>query len=463
MGKKYHLEVIIGATSKVGRALKQVGSELKAEVSRIGSAITRARDAIELGKYAVDGAKMLAGLAKEASDYGSTVNDIAQRTGLATSTIQELGHAAELAGASAEEWGGALDTVTKNMGMLLANKGKLKTFLGEVAGPGFAKALKAAKPDERLDLIFGAMLQIEDPAKRAAFAVEFFGEAGAKLAPLANEGADGIARMRKEARDLGLVMDGDTVGAMDEFGDETAKLEAGWKGVKRQIGAALAQEFLPLVKDAVGWLKSHQPEVKAFAHDFAVGVRDAVEGIGSFLSKLDGAGPIIAGVGAALGLAFAPITTALAAVGALIIALDDFSKKNSTDQKKTIYEGFKNVGESGGLGLIGQYVAQPGGIIDRGLADVATEQGMRSGATSATIAAAINAGDVSNALARRARVTEGSYALPGFGSVAPGPLEVKLVVQDPNGLLGQPRVDAPAGTKVTTKKLATGARGTARP
>jgi hypothetical protein len=278
-GKKYHLQVVIGATNKASAVLNKVGQQLKSAVSSIGGGITRLRDALDLGQYAVGAGRFLTGLATDAADAGSQINDLAARTGLATSTIQELGYAAELAGASSEEWGSALDAANKNVGQMLANKGKLKGFLAEVADPAFVKALKTAKPDERLELLLGAMLQIKDEAKRAAFATAAFGDAGAKLAPLANEGAEGIARMRQEARDLGLVMSREDVAAMDEFGDETAKLGRAWTGVKREFGMALAREFLPLIKEGLTWLKGNRAEVGKFAKAFAGGVLDAAKAV----------------------------------------------------------------------------------------------------------------------------------------------------------------------------------------
>lgn len=489
-GKKYHLQVVIGATSKVGGALKKVGSELKSAISSFGVGITRLRDALDLGQYAVSAGKFLAGLATDAADAGSKVNDLAQRTGIAMGTIQELGYAADLAGASAEDFGSALDTMTKNVGQLIAGKGKLKGFLAEVADAKFVKALKTAKPDERLELLFGAMLQIKDEAKRAAFATAVFGDAGAKLAPLANEGADGLARMRKEARELGLVMSDEDVKAMDDFGDETAKLEKSWTGVKREFGMALAKEFLPLIKDALTWLKANRSEVGKFAKVFAGGVLDAAKAVmGAFkwiydhredilswaktlaiviggikvagligdLGKLGGLIPGVgggggAGIGGLLGgglmggLSVAGIGAIGVGVGAFIDSY--FPGQEERDRRRKDFRGEKLAHER----------SLTGGALENIMVPTTPKDGAKPSA-----AWLVGGGGVEDHPTAAQMLQAQGYSAAHPAAFGGSPFEIKLIVQDPNNILGVPRVDAPAGTKVTTKKLDRGTRGASKP
>jgi hypothetical protein len=102
------------------------------------------------------------------------------------------------------------------------------------------KDLEGLSPDEQLRVIADGFARVNDPAKRAALAVDLFGRSGVRMLPLLVEGAAGIDRLTKEAADFGLVMSTETAAAAEKFHDTLSRL---WDVVKMggvQVGAAFA-------------------------------------------------------------------------------------------------------------------------------------------------------------------------------------------------------------------------------
>ena len=79
--------------------------------------------------------------------------------------------------------------------------------------------LKALTPDEQFKLIADKLSKIENPALRAALAMDIFGKSGTKLLPLMNDGAAGIEALQEKARRLGLTISTEDAQAAEEFGD----------------------------------------------------------------------------------------------------------------------------------------------------------------------------------------------------------------------------------------------------
>lgn len=466
MGKKYFLEVVIKAKDTLSVTLGKAGRGVRSFGGALASAGKQAWSTVRgIGKLAAglgiagygirEAGTWLYGLAKDAIVAGDALGKLKIRTGLSVETIQELGHAASLSGVSAEEFAGSLDTMTKQIGMLIAGKGKLKGFLQEVAGPEFARALKTASPEARLELVLGGLLQITDEAKRAAYATAFFGEGGAKMAVLADAGAESIAAMRKEAHDLGLVLTQEDVSAMEEAGDEFERFEKSVDSVKRTVGVELSKAMLPVLKEAVRWIKENRAEIGRWAKSFAEGVVDAAKGLKDAFVWIIDNGPA---VGAAMLLALGPITAAAAAIAGVIAGLAKLANMNERDRKKALYEGADSIVANGGdvTGAIGMIANSDVVRTDR--ADLATKDALAVGGVTAA-----NRQFEAITAPQRARSAALAEAKRSAGVVTQqaGALKIQIDVKDPNGMLKTPTVkSAPAGAHVGIKKPDTGTRTT---
>jgi len=224
-------------------------------------------------KIAALGAGMTApfvGAVKQFTDVGSALNDMSARTGVSATILAELGYAAEQTGASMED----VETAIKR---------------SQKAGLDF-------------DTVAAEIAAIQDPAQKAARAIEVFGRSGTKLIPM----IDDMVRLRAEARNLGIVPSEAAVKLADDLGDAFGKVQKVVGAVFFELGAALAPVLLPAAEAVakmglafINWIKNNQKTIQVVAA-LAVGVLalgTALVGIGGTITLL---GTALGGIAAAI-------------------------------------------------------------------------------------------------------------------------------------------------------------------
>lgn len=245
------------------------------------------------------------------ASLGDQLAKTSSRTGISVEALSELGYAAEQSGA---------DLTTLEGGVR-----KMQKFLVEAANgsQGAASTLKSLgvqfselaglSPDQQFELLADRLAQIENPAARAALAMEVFGKTGTSLLPLMQDGARGIEALKQQARDLGLVISTEDAKAAETFGDTLDDL---WKVLKSgafAIGAALAPLLQDLATQAIrvakvtaDWIRQNKGLI--------VTVFKVAAGVAAGGAALVALGSLISGVGSAFGLA----ATAITGVGTIL-------------------------------------------------------------------------------------------------------------------------------------------------
>lgn len=229
------------------------------------------------------------GAIKQFTDVGSALNDMSARTGVSASVLAELGYAAEQTGASMSD----VETAIKR---------------SQKAGLDF-------------DTVAAEIAAIQDPAAKAARAIEVFGRSGTNLIPMIND----MAKLRAEARNLGIVPSEAAVKMADDLGDAFGKVSKVVGAVFFEIGAALAPVILPMAegvaqmgKAFIDWVKNNQKTIQ-FVAALAAGILllgTALIGIGGTISLL---GTALGGLATAIGV-LAPLFTFLISPVGLVTA-----------------------------------------------------------------------------------------------------------------------------------------------
>jgi hypothetical protein len=170
-----------------------------------------------------------------------TIVRVADRTGLTTKAVQELGFVASQSGNTIEQ----ITTALGQMQNRLASGDK--SAIGAIQQLGLSmRALNELNPDEQFYAIGKAIASIEDPATRTQLAMDLFGRSGAAVLPTL------IADMEK-LRAAAPVMADATVRALDEAGDTLD-----WLGLKAKVAAAhVLNFFVDTARLAAGseWVK----------------------------------------------------------------------------------------------------------------------------------------------------------------------------------------------------------------
>lgn len=259
--------------------------------------------------------------AKGFAEMGDQLDKMSQRTGVSVEALSELGHAATLSGASLED----VETGIRHMQRSIANAiGGSKEAAEALASLGLtAEQLQTLSPDQQFEVIGQRLTAIQDPAQRAAAAMEVFGRSGTNLLPMMGD----LAALRAEARRLGLVMSTEDAKAAATLNDAMDRMWATIRRLVVTIGSALAplltewsEKLSGLISSARNWLSENKGLVVSI---LKIGL--ALIGAGAAFTVL---GSIISGVGtifgvfasvasAALGFLLSPIGLVIAAVAGL--------------------------------------------------------------------------------------------------------------------------------------------------
>jgi hypothetical protein len=203
--------------------------------------------------FAIDA---LVGFTREIIDSADEVREAGIALGLLPQHLQELEFAAGTAGVGVEDLRGSLAKFNKVAAESAKGEGKGASDTFKKLGVSIRNADGSAKTSgELFEQVGVAIGQIEDPIERAGVASEFFGRSYAKLLPLFAEGEEGIAKLKGEARELGVVFDDAFLENADEFNDNLAKLKGGIRGIA-------IQAIAPLLPHLVSWTQSGVRVVK---------------------------------------------------------------------------------------------------------------------------------------------------------------------------------------------------------
>ena len=194
----------------------------------------------------------LALITKKVADYGDSLNDMRQRTGISVEVLSSFKLAAE-------ESGSSLEGIATGMKKLARGMYDAKLGTGEAMVAFQQMGISATDSSGKLRPLEDVMVDVadrfagmKDGAEKAALAQVLFGRSGADLIPMLNLGGEGLRNMMIRAKELGVVMSDETARAADKFNDSMVELKASVQGFGIQIGTAL----MPLGKGLVDLLTS---------------------------------------------------------------------------------------------------------------------------------------------------------------------------------------------------------------
>jgi hypothetical protein len=188
-------------------------------------------------------------LSQKTVEYAGKINDLSTETGASTDALQEFDYAAEQNGAHLEDIGSALTKVAKaQVDALKGDSGKQNAF----ARLGVSlKDLKSLNPEEIFRKIAAAVKELPPSAQVTADVLDTLGKNAAALIPAFR---GGFTEAADQARELGLIIDSETIKTLDDLGDE-------WQTIGRQLMAGIAP--------ALKWLTDRFTDLRAKIAEFS--------------------------------------------------------------------------------------------------------------------------------------------------------------------------------------------------
>jgi len=234
------------------RALEQIErgtSSLDGTMARMEQSLGRVGGMIKahLALMLAEMAARLVDTAKAAVEAVGGLDELAEQLGLTTKGLQALQFSGIQNGLKLEQLETGAAKFSQKIGEA-ANGSKEMIEALDHLGVRILDVDKTLRPTEDImSDVARAILAIEDPARRAAASVEFFGKAGTRFQPVLQDIARGFGFMGEEARKGGALVDEHVVKRLDQLSDafERGKLRS------RAFFAEMAVAVLDMADKAV--------------------------------------------------------------------------------------------------------------------------------------------------------------------------------------------------------------------
>lgn len=300
------------------QVLKDVGNK----VSAVGNKIS------DLGKKfsGVSGAASafvgtLGKLGYDAVTNADQLNTLSKQTGLSTTALQKMQYASDLVDVSVEDITGALKKMKPKMTESNKTFEKLGVSIYDTHGK-----MRAAE-DVFYDSI-KALSQIQNETERDQVAMELFGKSADSLAGIIDDGGAAFKEYGKQAEKMGLVLDGDTLDALNETKDTIDQVKATTAATLAQVGADVATVLAPAIEKLAGFigditaklreLSPEQMQVIFTIASIVAAVAPVIILIGNIVTGIGGLITAVGTVAGVLGVAASTVGIVIAAIAAVI-------------------------------------------------------------------------------------------------------------------------------------------------
>lgn len=248
-------------------------------------------------------------LVQETMQQADTVDKMSQKIGISRQAYQEMDFVTSQCGASINNMKMGMKTLTTQMQSAAQGSQTSVDAFNALGVSIYDASGKLRNQEDMMWDAFSALQRMTNQTEKAAIANQLFGRAGAELMPMLNGSAGSIEKMRKQARELGLVMSDETVDAGVKLTDTMDQAKRALSAVAMRIGGKL----LPYAQAAGDYLLDHLPQIESAAGKAGKFLGKMGDGIKWVADKSDILIPLLSGVVAGI-TAFKVITTITALI-----------------------------------------------------------------------------------------------------------------------------------------------------
>lgn len=214
-------------------------------------------------------------LGTEAATAAAEASKFSSMVGLGTTNWQEYAGAARMAGMEADELASLMLTLQERA-VNAANGEEGDIEMLKLMGISAKNARGEIKNADTLLLELAdrvkAMRDAGEMGKAAGIMNQLGGEEGARLLDLLKNGREGLLAMRKEARELGLVLSEDDVQAGKEFNFSLARVSATFRGLGLTLGKTFLPSLTKLLDKFQAWLQVQRDIMSAGFEEWVNGL-----------------------------------------------------------------------------------------------------------------------------------------------------------------------------------------------
>lgn len=291
MADKFSLKAVISASAKgllsTLKTVNQATRTTRKHLSDVGKAASNAATNIglpvgligtALAGFSVAGLqRMVVGFA----EVTGAIDDTARGVGTTGVEWQRLTYLFQQGGVAAEMGADSIGRLNKNVAAAAAGKNKELASLFKRAGI----SLRGANGELRtgadlLPEVAELFKRNGNAAVQARMGNALFGKSWQALAPLLNDGEDGIRRLTERYKALGLGIDEDAIQKGAEFGDKLDDLGLVVRNYGYQISAKLLPVLSPMIERTIQWAAANRELITTRVSNF-------IADVGRYLAAID--------------------------------------------------------------------------------------------------------------------------------------------------------------------------------
>lgn len=245
----------------------------------------------------------IAGLAIKTAEAADELATLSKQTGISTSELQKMKYASDLVDVSVDEITGAMTKMKKNMAS--TSKDTQAAFERIGVSVTDTNGQLRSSTDVFYEVLQG-LSQISNETERDVVAMQLFGKSADQLAGIIDDGGASLKALGEEAEALGLILDEETIGSLNNVNDQVDKLKAKANGDISRAGAKAMEALMPLfekvidfvtkILDYIGNLDEGQIKMLTTLLAVTAAISPLAKGISNvtgLISKLTGAGGAI--------------------------------------------------------------------------------------------------------------------------------------------------------------------------
>lgn len=203
----------------------------------------------------------------EVANAGRQAELTAEKTGLTTEAVQELGYAASTVNVSSEEMSHGLGHMARSMVEASQGSKEAQQAFSRLGVKVTDSTGKLRGTSDVLDDVADAFakLKADDPNKQA-LAMQIFSRAGLELIPVLTKGSAGLRQLAADAHEYGDVLDDSAIATTKDYTDANIRLNAIFQGLKNTIAIAVMPKFTAATKVLGDWIKANRQLIALRVH-----------------------------------------------------------------------------------------------------------------------------------------------------------------------------------------------------
>lgn len=186
------------------------------------------------------------------------IDKMSQKIGVSRKSYQELSFITSQCGMDVNKFQVGMKTLTSVMDKTRDGTSKSATALEQLGIKATDAKGNLRASEEVMYEAIGKLQGMTNETERAKLATELFGKAGTEMAPLLNAGAGAMEDMRKQAHDLGLVLDDDVVDSGVQLTDTMDQLKRAGSSIFTKLGGVV----MPLVQKVADAIIKALPKIE---------------------------------------------------------------------------------------------------------------------------------------------------------------------------------------------------------